>query len=88
MNLPIGSKVRILFGSHAGKCGFVVGIPSAMEAPDYFYAVMIRDEGVQKVVTVPDGSLTLESTFRKAVAWLAFVVAFVVAVIVLEVGRG
>jgi hypothetical protein len=49
---------------------------------------MIRDEGVQKVVTVPDGSLTLESTFRKAVVWLAFVVAFVVAVIVLEVCRG
>jgi primosomal protein N' len=88
MNLPIGSRVRILFGSHAGKCGYVVGTTSAMEAPDYFYAVMIRDEGVQKVVTVPDGSLTLESTFRKAVVWLAFVVAFVVAVIVLEVGRG
>jgi hypothetical protein len=32
--------------------------------------------------------LTLESTFRKAVVWLAFVVAFVVAVIVLEVCRG
>jgi hypothetical protein len=87
MNLPIGSKVRILFGSHAGKRGYVVGTTSAMEAPDYFYAVMIRDEGVQKVVTVPDGSLTLESTFRKAVVWLAFVVAFVVAVIVLEMRK-
>jgi primosomal protein N' len=87
MTIELGNRVRILFGSHAGKCGFVVGIPSAMEAPDYFYAVMIRDEGVQKVVTVPDGSLTLESTFRKAVVWLAFVVAFVVAVIVLEMRK-
>jgi hypothetical protein len=65
-----------------------VGTTSAMEAPDYFYAVMILDEGVQKVVTVPDGSLTLESTFRKAVVWLAFAVAFIVTVIVLEVRRG